>query len=128
MADQPFISPFNAADEKHVKNRKDVVKKETERDIEAVNYVMRDPRGRHFVWNLIAETNVFGTAFTGNSQTFFNCGRQDVGLKLMANLQEQVTSLFLAMWQEHFAEKEKELKQDEAIRTRKSLEEDNGNG
>lgn len=44
-----------------------------------VEHVMSTPHGRRFLWALLQQTNVFGPAFTGNSETYYNLGRQDLG-------------------------------------------------
>lgn len=108
---------YNAANPKHVKNRKRDEERISLRDLEAMKFVMTTPLGRHFVWALLGETGIFSQPFTGNSGTFFNCGRQDIGHKLQAQLEENVPREFIEMWREHLIEKEKDAIKDEAVRT-----------
>jgi hypothetical protein len=115
------MSEYNAADPRHVKGRKDQEKRELLKNEDAFKYVMGDVRGRNFVWNLLGYTGMYTDSFTGNSHTFYNEGRRSIGLKLMKALEEACPKEFIAMWQEHLTNEEKDKKEDEAIRT-------NGNG
>ena len=39
--------------------------------------------GRRFIWELLSETAVFQTSFTGDNQTFFKEGKRDIGLFIL---------------------------------------------
>ena len=49
-------------------------------------WIMRDERGQRFVWRLLGMTGVFRNPFTGNSETFFRCGEQNIGQQLMSEI------------------------------------------
>lgn len=55
---------------------------------EDFKWLMSDRRGRRFVWRLLEETGLFQSSFTGNSETFFREGQRNVGLRLMAMINE----------------------------------------
>ena len=66
-------------------------------------WLMSTPRGRRIVWRILSLTGMFRSSFTGNSQTFFNEGERNVGLKLQASVAKADQAQFAAMYQEHFA-------------------------
>lgn len=46
------------------------------------------PHGRRFVCRVLGEAGIFKTSMTGNSHTFFNEGKRQVGLWLLAEITE----------------------------------------
>lgn len=118
------LKPYNASDEKHVKGRKEQDRQEENRDLDAIQYVMGDVRGRNFVWSLLDQVGIYQDSFTGNSHTFYNEGRRSVGLRLIKSLEALAPVKFIQMWQEHLVKEEKAEKSDEAIRTESVDQED----
>ena len=53
---------------------------------EDLAWLMDDARGRRVAWWLLSKLNAFGPLMTGNSQTFYNIGRRDAAIDLMAEL------------------------------------------
>lgn len=51
-------------------------------------WLMSDKRGRRIFSRLLDTTGVYRSSFTGNSETFFREGARNVGLQLMAKVQE----------------------------------------
>lgn len=51
-------------------------------------WLMSSKRGRRIVWRLLERTGVYRSSFTGNSETFFREGQRNVGLMLMAQINE----------------------------------------
>lgn len=49
-------------------------------------WLMSSKQGRRLVWGLLAETGIYQSSFTGNSETFFREGRRDIGLKVLAKI------------------------------------------
>lgn len=90
----------NAADETQVKEAAAKEKRGRERDLEDLRFLLSTIQGRRFVWRQLSECGVFKSSFTGNSTTFFNEGRRDVGLKLMADVMESKPEAYLQMAQE----------------------------
>lgn len=77
---------FNAADETKVNQRKRKSERDREREIADLKAVMATPEGRRLMWRVLGRCGIYSQSFTGNSSTFFNCGRQDIGLWLTAEL------------------------------------------
>jgi hypothetical protein len=50
--------------------------------------VLDTPGGRRFAHRLLGETGLFKTSMTGNSHTFFNEGKRQIGLWLLAEITE----------------------------------------
>lgn len=105
---------YNAADNHQVTSRKRREDREKLRNEDAVKFVMGNALGRHFVWNLLSDAGLFRQPFTGNSTTDFQCGRMDVGLKLMRKLEEQAPDEFVSMWQEQMTAKQTARKEEAA--------------
>jgi len=71
------------------------------RDVEDFKSLMKLKEGRRFVWRLLAETGVYHSSFTGNSETFFKEGRRSIGLILMGELHTICPELYAVMVEEH---------------------------
>ena len=56
------------------------------RDEEALRYLLRSKEGRWFLMRLLDLTKVTQSCFTGNSHTFYNEGKRDVGLAVMRDI------------------------------------------
>ena len=56
------------------------------RDREALTELLSTECGRWFLMRLLDATQVNSMCFTGNSKTFYNEGRRDVGLSLLADI------------------------------------------
>lgn len=66
-----------------------------------VLWLMDNPRGRRFVWDLLSKCGVYSTSFTTNgSLVMFKEGRRDVGLRLLNELQMIAPDEFMIMWRE----------------------------
>lgn len=70
------------------------------KQLEDIRVILSDARGRRFYWRLLVECGIFKSSFTGNNTTFFNEGRRDVGLVLLADLNEADPSAYLVMLDE----------------------------
>lgn len=79
------------------KLQEDEARRQHEEDLK---WLLADPRGRRLYWNLMSDCGVFRSSFTGNSATFFNEGRRDVGLKLLADLTDICPQMYVVMVQE----------------------------
>lgn len=91
---------YNAADEESVKTRKRKDEQVRERELHDMRTVMESVEGRRFVWRLLSQAGVFRTSFTGNSTTFFNEGMRNMGLIVMADVQEACAEKYLVMMNE----------------------------
>lgn len=63
-------------------------KRKTDRaqEVEDFLWVMGNERGQRFMWRLLGMTGVFRNPFTGNSETFFRCGEQNIGQQLIGEI------------------------------------------
>lgn len=60
-------------------------------------WVIRDKRGRRFVWRLLESTGVFRSSFTGNSETYFREGARNVGLQVLGMIHEHAPEAYQLM-------------------------------
>ncbi|MBF8177814.1 Bbp19 family protein [Herminiimonas contaminans] len=91
---------FNASDESQVADRKKKELRGRERELEDLRVVLSTKEGRRFYWKTLCDCGVFKSSFTGNSTTFFNEGKRDIGLKLLADLMEADAKKYLLMTEE----------------------------
>lgn len=97
-------SEFHAEDEVLVLEAKKRAKTAAKQEADDLKTVMSTVQGRRFVMALLDRTGLFRTSFTGNASTYFNEGRRDVGLRLLADINEQCPELYLTAQQEHLQE------------------------
>jgi hypothetical protein len=63
-------------------------------------WLMRHEAGRRIVWDLLAEAGIFRTSFTGDNTTFFNEGKRQIGLSVLARVNQHCPERYLAMLNE----------------------------
>lgn len=78
------------------------VKTKAERDQEVADFkwLMSDKRGRRFMWRLLGITGLYRSSFTGNSSTFFNEGQRNIGLMLIAEVNDLTPDSYAIMLEE----------------------------
>ena len=81
-------------------------KRDREQWIADMRWQMGNAAGRRFVWNLMQRAGVDGAAMTGNSQTFFILGRQQLMRDLEKELKQVALADFRLMEDEAIASKE----------------------
>ena len=88
----------NASDEAQVRGRKrDDKLRQAQKDAD-LKWVMSDPRGRRFIWDLLAFTGIHQDSFSTNALTMArNEGRRAVGLHLEIDTLNACAGSFLAM-------------------------------
>ena len=69
-------------------------------EVEDFKWLMAHKQGRRFVWRLLAEAGVYRTSFTGNSTTFFNEGKRNLGLLLVGEIHELTPDAYGLMLKE----------------------------
>lgn len=67
---------------------------------EDTTWLMGSKRGRRIVWRLLEKTGVFRCSFTGDNETFFREGQRNVGLILMAQINESCPESYTLMMKE----------------------------
>lgn len=96
--------PFNAGDPKSVAAAEKRKRIATALRNDGLRELMASKAGRAWMYWLLAEMSPMRNAFTGNSQTFFNCGLQLVGQQLLAELLEHHLDAYVTMCKEHRAD------------------------
>lgn len=97
-SNRPFVK--NAADRSQVKEAEKKVRRLRERELNDVRFILSSQEGRRFLWRYLEKCKVFETSFTGNSTTFFNEGMRNVGLMLIADINEAEPEAYLKMMNE----------------------------
>ncbi len=90
----------NIADESQVKQATQKGKRLRDVELADIKRILDTDFGRRFVWRLLGLAGVFQTSFTGNSTTFFNEGKRDIGLKILADVSEAKPEAYIQMAQE----------------------------
>lgn len=68
-----------------------------EQEVNDLKWLMAHKQGRRIMWRLLEFAGVYRTSFTGNSETFFREGQRNVGLKFLAEVQENSPDEYLKM-------------------------------
>lgn len=68
-----------------------------EREVNDLKSVMATPNGRRFVWRLLEKTGLYKSSMTGNSQTFFLEGQRNIGLYLLAQINDHCLEEYVLM-------------------------------
>lgn len=81
--------------------------RKVDRDLEVSDFkwIAGNKRGRRFLHRLLSQCGVWRTSFTGNSTTFFNEGQRNIGLMVLALMNEHAPESHTLMLQEHKAAK-----------------------
>jgi hypothetical protein len=90
----------NAADEAEVKKAGQREISEERQRLVDLKALLELPHGRRFIWWMLDAAGVYKSSFTGNSTTFFNEGRRDLGLQLLAKIAESSPESLVLMMQE----------------------------
>ena len=72
-----------------------------EREVNDLKSVMASPGGRRFMWRLLEKAGIFKSSMTGNSQTFFLEGQRNIGLFLLAQVNEHCLDEYVLMLTEN---------------------------
>ena len=84
-----------------------------------INKLLKHPEFRRFVWYILRETGIFRASFTNNSlQTAFLEGKRDIGLMLLADIDNADTNAIFQIRQEYVSalkSKEAVNKQEEVV-------------
>jgi len=103
MISDPLVK--NAADAEQVKEAGVKEKFGRKQELNDVYNILAIPSGRRWVWRVLSDCGVFKSSFTGNSTTFFNEGRRDIGLRILADVMEANPDAYVQMAKEAQGEK-----------------------
>lgn len=87
----------NIADDSQVKEQGKKEKRIRSLELEDMRRILETDYGRRFVWRYLGIAGVFQSSFTGNSTTFFNEGRREIGLKLLADVTDAKPDAYVQM-------------------------------
>lgn len=90
----------NAADKDQVVKGAREERSKRQQEIDDMKVVLSTRAGRRFVWRHLTNAGIFQSTFTGNSATFFNEGRRDIGLKMLAEVNAASPESYLLMMKE----------------------------
>lgn len=91
----------NAADEQQVKEASLKVRRGRQQELLDLMFILSDKRGRRFFWRYLTKCGVFRTsADNSGSWTYFNEGRRDIGLQMLADVDEASPESYALMLRE----------------------------
>jgi len=90
----------NAADPEQVEKAKEKVETRDEQKINDIREVLGTRRGRRYFWGLLEWCGIFKTSNSDEHQIFFNEGMRNVGLKLLADVNEAAPEVYNLMLRE----------------------------
>lgn len=53
--------------------------------------------GKKVLWDILNNAGIFAGMFTGNSQTFYNLGRRDIGLRVLEHVMAADPTIFTSI-------------------------------
>lgn len=100
-------SPDEGVMAKKKKDLEEFHKSVRKKEVDDFKKVLSLPEGRRVMWKILSDSGVFRSSFTGNSTTFFNEGKRDIGLLVLGGVNAAGLG-FLAQMQEEFANEQKQ--------------------
>jgi hypothetical protein len=94
------MTQTNVSKPDHIKKAESKERRGRERELDDMAWVLSTPQGRRFVWRYLGECGVFRTSFNGQFQTFFNEGSRNIGLKLLADVNDSQPEAYVTMMKE----------------------------
>lgn len=106
----------NASDPNQVRDAKVKERFSRDRELDDLRVVLSSVQGRRFVWKVLNKAGVFRSSFTGDNATFFNEGRREIGLMIIADVMDADETAYGRMAKEAsgFEVKEKEEERQDA--------------
>ena len=92
-------------DRKQHKKRSKVHKLRESREKEDLSKMLNNPAGRRVLWRILDQSKLLAPdMFTGNSTTFYNLGKRDLGLWLYNEIMGSEPKAFMNMMDEQLKE------------------------
>lgn len=79
---------MNTGDHEQVKKRKTKVQLKRERECEELRQLLSDKKMRSFIWRLLTECQIYGTANSHPQDIFRFEGRRDIGIWTLKEIDE----------------------------------------
>ena len=76
----------NAGDEDQVKKADEKIKLRRDTEIADIKQILNTGEGRRFIWRYLGICGIDRISYRGNSETDFNEGQRNIGLKLKADI------------------------------------------
>lgn len=121
---EPRSMVKNAADAKQVKRAEQAERRLREDWLNAMRAVITTPKGREFIWGVLAHCKVFETIWHPSALIHYNSGLQDAGHWLMKELNDADQDAFLLMITEANARKKRTDAEREAMHTQQATSPD----
>lgn len=67
---------------------------------EDMRWLMSGPRGRRIIHGILEAAGIWRTSFTGNSETYFREGMRNIGLMVLAQINDACADSYTTMMQE----------------------------
>ena len=64
--------------------------------------IVKDPEMRAWLHSILKSAHVFGPTFTGNSSTFYNDGRRELGIQIMEQIAKIGIEYYILIIREHY--------------------------
>jgi len=91
---------IDIGDAQQVGERKEKLRRQESSEAEAFKLLMEQRGFRAFVWRLLGEAQVFQPIMTGNSYTFMNEGKRQMGLWVLEQINRLCPDLYVTMTKE----------------------------
>ncbi len=91
---------MNASDPQQIAEVEGKARRKRDQDNADLISVMETHAGRRFVWRILESAGLYKLSYTGNSETFFNEGQRNIGLKLLSDLLKVAPEEYVRMTQE----------------------------
>lgn len=91
----------NAADESQVKGAERTEKRARDRELNDICSILDLPSGRRYIWKLLSRCGVYESSFdVSGSKMYFNEGQRNVGLTILADINEANPEVYVTMMKE----------------------------
>jgi hypothetical protein len=91
----------NAADPRQIREAKQTSREIRKQELKDVGLILSTIEGRRFFFRYLCECGIFKTSFTGSSETFFREGQRNVGLSLLADLNDADPTMYAKIMEEN---------------------------
>jgi hypothetical protein len=92
--------PYDAANPEHVGDAKARAKARADREHRGLAAIMNHPDTRAYLHSLLEDAGPFLDPFTGNSETFYRCGKQAWARRVIAKLLDKHLDQYVLMMKE----------------------------
>lgn len=97
---------MSIADKSQIKEQENRVRRKDERDLEDMRFILATTQGRRVIWRYLETCGVFkSSANNSGSWTYFYEGQRNIGLMLLADVENASPEAYLQMKKEAKEEK-----------------------